>query len=134
MKAFAAKSRKASQLRQRRHTLVRKFKLPEDLIGGSFGLSHRKCGKSNCHCANGKGHGRWTVSASFGGKRRVERVPNEWCESIEQAYLTTQSYLEALKEVMAINLELLALSRDEYQQKKQKYVVRKKCKKTAKNG
>jgi hypothetical protein len=41
----------------------------------------------------------------------VEYVPTQWGEEIEAAILTTQRYLDAAAELMAINVELLALSR-----------------------
>jgi hypothetical protein len=108
---FAAKGPSASQLRCRKYELVRRFGLPENLLGGSLSQTHRRCGKPNCHCVGGRGHPVWSVTASYRGKRRVERVPQAWVEELEQVALATQAYLDALKEVMAINVELLAQAR-----------------------
>ena len=118
MKAFSAKSPEASQLRVRKYQLVRQYGFPEDAVGGSFGPQLRRCGKPNCHCASGRGHAQWAVTFSRQGKRRVERVPRPWVEDLEQAVLETQTYLDALQEVMAINLELLAMTRAQEQAKK----------------
>lgn len=111
MKQFAAKSKEASQLRRRKYQLVRRHGLPESLLGGSLVRSRRRCGRANCHCATGEGHDQWSVTLSHRGNRRVERIPREWVEEIEEAVLATQAYLDAVREVMVINLELLALTR-----------------------
>jgi len=115
---FAARSPEASHLRGRKYKLVRQFGLPEDLVGGSLSQTHRRCGRANCHCASGRGHSQWTITFSRGGDRRVERVPQAWVEELERAVLQTQAYLDAIREVMAINLELLAKTRRQAQEKK----------------
>lgn len=114
---FDAKSPEASRLRQRKYTLVRAFGLPENFLTG-LSANRRRCGKSNCHCKSSQGHPQWAVTQSRHGTRRVERVPAEWVESIEQVVLETQAYLDALQEVMAINLELLAQTRTQQRRKK----------------
>ncbi|MEK7415258.1 MAG: DUF6788 family protein [Planctomycetota bacterium] len=106
MQQFSAKSAQASELRQRKYELVRRFSLPENLVGGSLSQTHRRCGRHNCHCAAERGHALWSVTFSHKGERRVERVPREWVEELEQAVLATQAYLDAMREVMAINLSL----------------------------
>ena len=118
MKTFAAKGPEASRLRQRKYALVREFDLPESLVGGSLSQTHRRCGKGNCHCTEGRGHAMWSLTSSHRGKRRVERVPEEWLEEVGEAVLQTQAYLDALKEVMAINIELLSQTRAQEQQRK----------------
>jgi hypothetical protein len=118
MSQFAARSPESSQLRRRKYELVRQFSLPENLVGGSLSHTHRRCGRANCHCASGKGHPQWSITFSRKGKRRVEGVPREWVEDLEAAVLKTQAYLEAIREVMAINLELLAQMRCQEQEKK----------------
>jgi len=118
MHQFAAKSVQSSRLRQRKYELVRKFGLPENLVGGSLSQTHRRCGRPNCHCAEGRGHPLWSITFSRHGKRRVERVPREWVEDLERAALSTQAYLDAIREVMEINLELLAQTRVQERGKK----------------
>ena len=60
----------------------------------------------------------WSVTLSQRGHRRVERVPHEWVEELEKAVLETQDYLDAIKEVQAINIELLAQTRRQHQERK----------------
>ena len=112
MKHFAAKGIEASRLRQRKYELVRRYGLPENLLGGSLVLTHRRCGKRTCHCVTARhGHEQWLVSFSRRGKRWVERVPRDWVEELEQVAVETRCWLEAVHEVMAINVELLAVRR-----------------------
>ena len=59
----------------------------------------------------------WSLTASHLGNRRVERVPREWIEDVEKMVLRTQTYLDALKEVMAINVELLTQTRIQNRQR-----------------
>lgn len=118
MEQLAAKSREASQLRQRRSQIARQFGIPQMLIGGGLSVSRRRCGKPTCRCSSGVGHPQWTLSFSHDGARHVEKLPNEWVEEFEQAVLKTQEYLDAVKQVMAINMELLAAAKKQRHQKK----------------
>ena len=107
------KGPEAARLRQRKHALTRKFHLPEELLPGSLSLSHRRCGKSNCHCASGKGHPVWLLTFCFRGKKRVERIPDEWVEEVKERVDGGRELKDALSEVLAANAELLALWRRE---------------------
>jgi hypothetical protein len=107
------KGPEAAKLRQRKHELVRKFHLPEGLLPGSLALTHRRCGKSNCHCASGKGHPVWLLTFSFRGKKRVERIPDEWVEEVKEMVDGGRELKDAMVEVLAANAELLALWRRE---------------------
>jgi hypothetical protein len=118
IKQLSARSANASRLRQRKYALVRQYGIPENLIGGSLAPTRRRCGKPNCHCSQGEGHLQWSVTFCQGGTKRVERVPLEWVAELEQAVLETQRYLDAMRQVMAINIELLAQTRAQEQQKK----------------
>jgi len=118
IKQFSTRSVEASRLRQTKYALVRRYNIPENLLGGSLAATRRRCGKPNCHCRDGDGHLQWSVTFCHNGKKRVERVPREWVEEVEQVVLETRAYLEALREVMAINIELLARTRTQERNKK----------------
>ena len=107
------KGPKAAKLRQRKFELLRRFHLPEGLLPGSLSLSHRRCGKSNCHCASGTGHPIWLLTFSFRGKKRVERIPDEWVEEVKEMVDGGRELKDAMAEVLAANAELLALWRRE---------------------
>ena len=111
MKAFAARSPEASRLRQRKYELVRQFGFPESLLGGTLSATRRRCGKTACRCAQGEGHPQWLVTFSHRGERRVERVPKAWLAELQQVAVDTQAWLDAARELMALNVALLAAGR-----------------------
>jgi hypothetical protein len=102
----------AARLRQRKFELLRRFPLPADLLPGSLALTHRRCGQPTCHCATDpKGHPLWSVTFMAGGEKRVERIPLEWVEEVQQRVDAGWEFKQAVAEVFAANAQLLALWR-----------------------
>jgi len=128
MRLYKAKGAEAARLRQRKHALVKKYGIPEDLLPGSLVLKHRRCGKPTCHCATGKGHPMWALNFMANGKANTERIPFEWIDEIQPLHQMGREYKNAVAEVFAINAQLLILMRKEHQAQKKK----KKKKKTKK--
>ncbi len=114
------KGPEASRLRQRRFELIRRFHLPEDLLPGSLSLTHRRCGKPTCHCAEEQGHPIWFLTFMASGKKRVERVPAAWAEEVQRRVQAGRQFQDALREVLAANAELLVLWRKQQAQRKPK--------------
>ncbi len=113
MRYFSAKNRQASLLRQRKYKLVRRFGLPEYALGGHLAMTYRRCGKPRCHCADGSGHPMWTLSYSFKGKKQVEVLPESLASELAPLVEQGREIREAVLEVLAINLQLLRLWREE---------------------
>jgi hypothetical protein len=111
MQCFSAKNREASLLRQRKYKLVRRFGLPENMLGGHLALTHRRCGKPSCHCAGGQGHPVWSLSYSFEGKKRVQSLPKSLAHELAPLVKQGRQLREAVMEVLAINLQLVRLWR-----------------------
>jgi len=106
------KGSQAAQLRQRKFQLLRRFPIPPDLLPGSLSLTHRRCGRPTCHCARDKkGHPVWSLTFMAGGEKRVERIPVEWVEEVQQRVKAGREFKEAVAEVLAANAQLLALWR-----------------------
>jgi hypothetical protein len=102
----------AARLRQRKFELLRRFPIPPDLLPGSLSLTHRRCGRPTCHCATDKkGHPVWSLTFMAGGKKQVERIPNEWVEEVQRWVDAGREFKEAVAEVLAANARLLALWR-----------------------
>jgi hypothetical protein len=83
----------SAALRKRRHHLARRLPPIEQILRGSLIETYKRCGRPNCHCVDGTGHGpkRYLSTISRTGERpRVGYVPNA-----------------AHNEVCAINAELL---------------------------
>ncbi len=113
MRCFSAKNRGASLLRRRKYELVRRFGLPENALGGHLAMTYRRCGKPTCHCADGPGHPMWTLSYSFEGKKRVEVLPESLASELAPLVEQGREIREAVLDVLAINLQLLRLWREE---------------------
>jgi hypothetical protein len=110
------KGEHAARLRKRKHDLLRALTLPPDALPGSLALTHRRCGKPTCHCAKGEGHPVWTLTFMLEGKKRVERIPDEWVEQVRRRVEQGRRFKEAVAEVMAANAQLLALWRKQRKQ------------------
>lgn len=111
----------ASRLRQRKHEILRRFRIPENALPGSLALTHRRCGKPSCHCAKSEqGHPMWSLTFMVDGKKRVERIPSEWVDEIRPLVEQGRAYKDAVAEVFAINAQLLALWRNQDRKKRAK--------------
>jgi hypothetical protein len=101
----------AARWRQRKFELLRRYPIPPDLLPGSVTLSYTRCGKPTCHCAKGKRHPAWTLSFVSHGKKRVERIPAEWAQAVQQRVRAGREFQNAVREVLAANAELLIRTR-----------------------
>jgi len=107
------KGPQASRIRQRKFELVRRFQLPDDLLPGSLSLSHLRCGKPTCHCADGPGHPVWSLTFMVQGKKRVQHIPKDWVEDVRRRVEAGREFQDAVREVLAANAQLLVLARQQ---------------------
>lgn len=107
------KGPRAARLRQRKHELIGKFDIPPNLLPGSLSLTRSRCGKPTCHCAKGEGHPGWMLTFMVDGKKRVERIPEEWAAEVGRRVKAGREFKQAVSEVLAANAQLLALRRRE---------------------
>jgi hypothetical protein len=124
MSFFSAKNREASLLRRRKYQLVRRFGLPEDALGGHLAMTYRRCGKPTCHCAGGQGHPRWALTYSFEGRKQVELLPESLASELAPLVEQGRQVREAVMELLAINLQLLRLWREDERGKRSKLARR----------
>jgi hypothetical protein len=117
---FEPQGPQASRLRQRKFELIRRFHLPEDLLPGSLSLTHRRCGKPTCHCAQEPGHPIWFLTFMASGQKRVERIPAAWVEQVQRRVQAGHQFQDALREVLTANAELLVLWRQQQAPRKPK--------------
>ena len=103
----------AVELRRRARRLLARFHLPDDALPGSLALSHRRCGKPSCHCADGEGHPLWTLTFMSGGKKRVETIPADWLDAIRPRVEAGRHFKETAAELLLINAELFVLARSQ---------------------
>ncbi len=106
------KGPQAARLRQRKFELLRRFSIPPDFLPGSLSLTRRRCGQPTCHCATDeKAHPIWYLTFMADGKKRVERIPEEWAEEVKRGVDAGREFKQAVAEVFAANAQLLALWR-----------------------
>jgi len=117
---YHAKGDPAARLRQRKYALLRRLHIPPDALPGSLALTHSRCGRPNCRCAQGEGHPSWSLTFMVDGKKRVERIPEEWVEQIRPLVEQGREFKDAVAEVFAANAQLLALWRRQSMKKKPK--------------
>lgn len=106
-----AKGALAARIRQRKFVLTKQFGIPKDLLPGSLCLTHSRCGKKTCHCVGEQGHPVWLLTFMVQGKKRVERIPQEWVQDVRRRVDAGRAFKEAVAEVFAANAQLLALWR-----------------------
>ena len=120
MKWYDAKGDPAARLRQRKHALLRGLQIPPDALPGSLALTHRRCGKPTCRCAEGAGHPIWSLTFMVDGQKRVERIPEQWVEQIRPRVEQGRAFKDAVAEIFAANAQLLTLWRQQSTQKRSK--------------
>lgn len=114
MKRTEPRGQKAARLRQRKFEHLQDLQVPAEALPGSLSLSHRRCGKSACHCAQEKqGHPVWTLTFMVDGKKRVERIPPEWVEEVRRKVAAGREFKQAWTEILVANAELLVLRRQQ---------------------
>jgi hypothetical protein len=103
----------AAALKRRKRALLARLRIPRDALPGSLALTHRRCGKSNCHCAKGAGHPFYSLTFMVDGKKHVESIPLEWIDAVRPALDSGRGFKDAVAELFVINAQLLVLSRQQ---------------------
>lgn len=98
------------QLRARRRRLARSLPDVEAAISGSVVDQGRRCGKEGCRCASGELHGPYTyvVLPRVRGRTPTVYVPSSAAEAVRRGAAVSVQVRNALEEISAINIELLA--------------------------
>ena len=110
----------AARLRQRKYQLLRRFSIPEEALPGSLSLTHLRCGKPTCHCAQDKGHPVWSLTFMVKGKKRVQHIPKDWVQEVDRRVAAGREFQDAVREVLAANAQLLVLALQQRKKKKRK--------------
>ena len=103
----------AAALKRRKRRLLMRLRIPPDALPGSLTLSHRRCGKPGCHCAEGDSHPFYTLTFMVDGKKHVESVPAEWIDAVRPEVDAGRGFKGAIAELFAINAQLLAIARQQ---------------------
>lgn len=107
-----------SLLRQRiRQMIQRRFHLEKKLlwikaplVGASLVQYQIKCGKGNCSCKKGKGHGPYDyLSARVKGKTRLKLIPKEMFGPIQASVQRYRDYQDHLRLIRRLNKDMEVL-------------------------
>lgn len=100
----------AAYLRQKRKALIKQLQKIEPLmLRGSLIERYKQCGKANCHCVDGIGHGpAYYLSASMPGQRPVMvYIATSYKTVVEKALLNYRQAQQIMEKISDINRELL---------------------------
>jgi len=108
--SIAKLKKKLQRLEVTRKDLVKDLMSNDDLAVGSVSTVRRKCGKPNCHCAEGEGHLQ-TLFLFKGedGQRQCKLVRNEDCEEMTEAGEKYRKFRSDLRKLRAIEKEEYAV-------------------------
>jgi hypothetical protein len=96
-------------LKKEKQRLLKKLSLPEEALPGSLVSSRFRCGKTACHCRDGEGHEKWSLTYMDHGVKRVKHIPADLVEEVRQKVAQGRFFKETLNEVLVTNAELLVL-------------------------
>jgi hypothetical protein len=99
-----------TSLRQKRKRLIEQLNILEPImLRGSLIERYKRCGKRNCRCVEGKGHGpNYYLSVSMPGTRPIMiYIPSEYKSSVEDALAKYRVAQQILAKISDINRELL---------------------------
>jgi len=105
------KGEDAARLRKQKFDWLRRFRIPSEALPGSLAQTYRRCGKPNCCCVQGDKHPLWQLTFMVDGKKRVERIPEEWVDEVRRRVEEGREFKRAMVEVFAANAQLLVLQR-----------------------
>ena len=94
-----------AELRSRRDRLVAALPQAGAFLAGSLTEQRRRCGKEGCRCTRGELHGPYAYLSVAG---RMVYVPAVLADAVRSQLEISSRLREALEEISAVNLELLA--------------------------
>ncbi len=100
-------------MKRRKRRLLARLRIPADALPGSLVLSHRRCGKPGCHCAEGAAHPFYTLTFMADGKKHVESIPAEWSDMVRPGVEAGRGFKDSVAELFVINAQLLVLARQQ---------------------
>ncbi len=88
------------------------------MLSSSLSLSHLRCGKPTCHCADDRGYPVWSLTLIVQGKKQVQHIPKDWVDEVRRRVKAGREFQDAVREVLAANAQLLMLERQKPKKKK----------------
>jgi hypothetical protein len=84
----------------------------EKMLWGSLGAVYRRCGKANCHCAEGEKHGPvFYLTRNEGGRTRNIYVPPELHDDVAAGVIAYRRYRDLGQQIAEANARHLGLGK-----------------------
>ena len=86
---------------------------------GTLTSRYRKCGKSNCHCANekSKGHGpSWTITRKVKGKTVAKYIRLDMLEETKKQIKSFHQFHDTVNRLIEINIKLCDIQLEQNKQ------------------
>jgi len=97
-----------------RGRLIRSLGTLRDMLPGSFVERKRRCGRPNCHCADGQNlHSQFQISVLVEGKPKVFNVPAGLVDQVRQQVAMRHRFDAAAATICAINLRRFLQQKDQ---------------------
>jgi len=65
-------------------------------------LSHLRCGKGHCHCADARGIPVWSLTF-MGREKTVQQISKDWVEEVRRRVKAGREFKTGVREVLAAN-------------------------------
>ena len=98
------------KLETKKAALVEELLKASPMLRGTFGVAYRKCGKSACWCAAGKGHPYSRITWSENAQSRTKTIPSQdtdWAQKLTENYRRFRKTRRTLRELEQDIKELL---------------------------
>ena len=95
---------------KRRSRILSELRSIRTMLRGSYALVYTKCGKDNCWCREGKGHGHARLSWSEKGRGMTRKVPPDqiaWVQEVTARYRHFRALRQELTDLAAQTDQLL---------------------------
>ncbi len=99
-----------------RGRLIRSLGSLREMLPGSFVERKRRCGRPNCHCADGKNlHSQFQISVLVDGKPKTLNIPAELADKVRQKIEMRRRFDAAAATICGINLKRFLKEKEERQ-------------------
>src|SRR6266849_3958661 len=89
-----------------RGQLIRSLGALREMLPGSFVERKRRCGRPNCHCADGKRlHSQYQISVLLDGKPKALNIPAELVAKVRQKIEMRRRFDAAAATICRVNLK-----------------------------
>ncbi len=102
--------RKLLAVEKRRSRILSELRGIRAMLRGSYALVYTKCGKDNCWCKEGRGHGHARLSWSERGRGMTRKVPHDqiaWVQEVTARYRRFRALRRELTGLSAETEQLL---------------------------